>query len=62
MRFALSYPASWHTYGKDRSTVNALHSLEAMGFIEISRETRQFRLNLSERARAAVDAANANED
>lgn len=42
LRFAISYPG-WHTYGKDRSTVDALRRLENLGLIERN-EHRQFRL------------------
>jgi len=42
LRFAIQFP-SWHTYGKDRATVDAVKRLERLGFVEIN-EYRQFRL------------------
>jgi hypothetical protein len=48
MQYALAYPYSWHSYGKDRSTVNALAILVRDGLI-IRNEHRQFRLNVPER-------------
>lgn len=41
--FALDFPG-WHTYGKDRTTVDALRALEGLGLIERNRDTRQFRI------------------
>lgn len=34
----------WNSYGKDRKTVRAIKTLEDFGFLEVNRETRQFRL------------------
>jgi hypothetical protein len=48
LQFALAYPYSWHSYSKDRSTVNALAILARDGLI-IRNEYRQFRLNVPER-------------
>ena len=47
MRFAIAYPG-WQSYGKDKSTVGAINALARRGFIEVNRETRQFRLALDE--------------
>jgi hypothetical protein len=55
LRFAIRYPG-WHGYGKDRSTVDAVNGLEYLGLLEISRETRQFRLVPSEYT-AGLEAA-----
>lgn len=44
LKFAIKYSSSWHTYGKDRSTVSAIKSLENLGLI-ITNEHRQFKLN-----------------
>lgn len=42
--FAESYPDKWHTFnGIDRATVNAVHSLDRLGLIEVN-YYRQFRL------------------
>lgn len=45
LKFAIQYRGEdrWHTYGKDRATVDALRRLEEMGLIERN-EYRQFRL------------------
>lgn len=43
LKFAMRFPG-WHGYGKDRNTVAALRALEYYGLIEVSKETRQFRL------------------
>jgi len=40
--FAIRYPG-WHTWGKDRSTVDAVRCLCEQGFIETNKY-RQFRL------------------
>lgn len=42
LRFAISYKG-WHTYGRDRSTVDAISRLSNLGLIEVNR-FRQFRL------------------
>jgi hypothetical protein len=44
LRFALDYPSQWHTYGKDKSTTSAVYALASLELIELSKETRQFRL------------------
>ena len=41
--FAIRYRGNWHTYGKDRATVDAVVRLERQGFIERNKH-RQFRL------------------
>ena len=43
LKFALRFPSSWHSYGKDRATVDALNSLAGYGLIELN-TFRQFRL------------------
>lgn len=47
LRFALRYPDSWHTYGTDRSTVNAVRRLSELGLLECN-AVRQFRLRLGQ--------------
>lgn len=42
LKFAIKYQ-TWHTYGKDQSTVRALNRLVNLGLIE-KNEHRQFRL------------------
>jgi hypothetical protein len=42
LKFAIEYP-TWHTYGKDRSTVDAIRSLDGKGLIVLN-EFRQFRI------------------
>jgi len=46
--FAIQYPG-WSTYGKDPSTVKAINTLCRDGFINVNRETRQFRIALPDR-------------
>lgn len=48
MQFALAYPYSWHSYGFDRSTRDAINILRRDGFITVN-SNRQFRLNVPER-------------
>ena len=43
LKFAIQYQG-WQTYGTDRSTVDALGALSAMGLIEMN-EYCQFRLD-----------------
>lgn len=44
LKFAIDYPG-WHTYGKDRSTVDAVNNLARLGLIVVN-EHRQFRLGI----------------
>lgn len=53
LQFALAYPYSWHSYGKDRSTVAAIRRLVELGFITTI-DSRQFRLMVPERYFAAM--------
>ena len=53
LRFAIQYP-TWHTYGKDRATVNAIRSLASYGVVEVN-EHRQFRLAMSDYYKAIID-------
>lgn len=46
LKFCLKYPTTWHTYGKDYSTVRVVKSLEDKGLIIRNLKTRQFRLNV----------------
>jgi len=41
LNFAKKYPG-WHTFAKDRATVNAVHNLQRKGLIEIN-SFNQFR-------------------
>ena len=43
LRFAICYQ-DWYTYGKDRSTVDAVRRLEKLQLLEVN-EFRQFRLS-----------------
>lgn len=43
LKFAIQYQG-WQSYGKDRSTVDALGALSSLGLIEMN-EHRQFRLD-----------------
>lgn len=47
--FALRWPDTWHTYGTDRKTRDAILSLVSNGILELNRESRQFRLLLPNR-------------
>lgn len=49
LQFAIKYPYGWHSYGTDESTVRAVNALCGRGLIEISDNTRQFRLALGTR-------------
>ena len=40
--FAIQYPG-WHTWSKDRTTVDAVRAVSSAGFIETN-EFRQFRI------------------
>lgn len=42
MRFALNYPDGWHRYAADAA--KTVRSLAAHGLLEVSAETKQFRL------------------
>jgi hypothetical protein len=44
LKFALRYPNEWHSYGSDRSTVNAVRALARLELLELSPVSRQFRL------------------
>lgn len=56
LKFAHDYPFGWHTYGKDRSTVDAIGTLAGLGFIEVN-ENRQFRLAFANDSRQLIDDA-----
>ena len=43
LAFACRY-VGWHTYGRDRATVQAILSLARHGLVEISNVSRQFRV------------------
>jgi hypothetical protein len=51
LRYSLRfyYPDSWHPYGKDRSTIEALHRLEAKELITIDRSNRKWQLALNKK-------------
>ena len=55
LKFAIQYP-TWHTYGKDRSTVSAVNRLCGLGLIKVN-GNRQFRLNIDEAYERLLDAA-----
>ncbi len=42
--FANKYPKSWHSFSQDKKTQDAVEASASRGDIEISRETKQFRL------------------
>lgn len=44
LKFAIRYSGSWHSYGVERPTVDAVRSLEAKGLIIVNRKFRQFTL------------------
>ena len=47
LKFAIRFCRNdeWHTYGKDRSTVDAINSLVGKGLLDVN-EFRQFRLHI----------------
>jgi hypothetical protein len=47
LRFAMRYPNGWHSYGTDATTVRAVNALAYLGLLEISSNSRQFRVNIS---------------
>ncbi len=42
--FAIKYPG-WHTWGKDRATVDAVHRLCEQGYL-VTNDHRQFKLDV----------------
>lgn len=45
LKFAIKYPGI-HSFGKDRSTIDALRKLATYGLIDIDWDSRQFKLNV----------------
>lgn len=45
LKFAIKYPG-WQPYGKERKLVAAIGRLEGLGFIEVDRTARKFRLDI----------------
>ena len=55
MRFALKYPAGWHSYGAD--VTPTVRRLASHGLLDVSTATKQFRLAIGDDARATLRAA-----
>lgn len=45
LKHAIKYPG-WQPYGKERKLVAALGRLEGLGFIEVDRKARMYRLDI----------------